>query len=712
MKSWRYLQTISLRALNSLFKGQVLSLSFLFLLLFCSSSFAQVEQTPPFSYYLVEKELQIISATKEALLYPSVPRYMRVITREQIDRWGAKNLFDLFRHLPEFYVRKSDFYLNSVGALGLRQSYFSEKVQVLIDGIPLADPSNGSSFSTNNNISLDNVKRVEIIYGPMTSLYGFNASLAVVNLITYSPEDVKIKVGSHVSTSGSNDTYLVGSFLRGGFKGIYSFVYREDRSPHRKYTDWTGTTRNISLYSKHFTYYIKLQSAGGFYFKSYGVNRDTSFPLSLTGVIVNGNRSFADRIGYLNQLGFRKEKGDTFFDFSVHLNWFYLKRGYNLCPSSLRICSDVNPGGFYAVEKRYVRNPGFSFLFSHSTEFGKIFGGFDLDVSQLYKTTISANFLPSSILSLNFEEFLLPYQVFLETGNLTSAASYLPNSVYSLGIPYQTLSEEEDIMDEVRRVTLSPYFQYLLTKEDYSFLLNVRLDRATDVGNAFSYSFSVLYRLSEALGLKLNFGRAVRVPSFEEMYVKNNPILLGNKNLKFEKVNSVMPALEYAGDTLQLKLLCYFDWINNLIYKKPVNGFQKRWTNASGTVKVKGMFVTLKKSFFNRYEMYFDIGRRFSYSGGVEKDYFQFPNWKGIAGVAYSDYKKSVDLYTEFYSHVSEEVRGYYLLNFASYWRFRNNSTFFFKVRNILDRNVYYPASWPKLVDEGRNLWVGLEYLF
>ena len=200
MKSWRYLQTISLRALNSLFKGQVLSLSFLFLLLFCSSSFAQVEQTPPFSYYLVEKELQIISATKEALLYPSVPRYMRVITREQIDRWGAKNLFDLFRHLPEFYVRKSDFYLNSVGALGLRQSYFSEKVQVLIDGIPLADPSNGSSFSTNNNISLDNVERVEIIYGPMTSLYGFNAALAVINLVTYEPEDLKGKAGAFLNT--------------------------------------------------------------------------------------------------------------------------------------------------------------------------------------------------------------------------------------------------------------------------------------------------------------------------------------------------------------------------------------------------------------------------------------------------------------------------------------------------------------------------------
>ncbi|TCK05418.1 TonB-dependent receptor plug domain-containing protein [Phorcysia thermohydrogeniphila] len=685
MKSWRYSQITFSGFLREVLKkgGNILLLFFLF------PPFvnAQTEQTFPFSYYLVEKELQIISATKEVILYSSVPRYMRVITREQIDRWGAKNLFDLFRHLPEFYVRKSDFYLNAVGALGLRQSYFSEKVQVLIDGIPLADPSNGSSFSTNNNISLDNVKRVEIIYGPMTSLYGFNASLAVVNLITYSPEDIDVKVGTSLSTSGSSDSYLVGSFKKGGFEGIYSFVYREDKGPHEGYTDWIGTTRNISLFSKHFTYYLKLNHESGFYFKSYGVNRDDSFPLSISGFIVNGEHSFTDRTAYFNQFGFKRNKDAFFFDFHAYFNWFYLKRGYNLCPSTVSICSNYfAPDGLYAVEKRYVKNPGLSLFASYTSDYGKFSGGFDLSVAELYKTTIDANFLLSSTLFLSFED--------VEK------------------VPYSTLPASENLIDEVTRVTLSPYFQYLLAEDNYSFLFNVRVDRATDVGNALSYSLSALYKFNDNLSFKLNLGRAARVPSFEEMYIKNNPVLLGNRDLKFEKVDSVMPALEYTGDTTQLKLLFYFNWISDLIYKETVNDIQKRWTNADGSVKVRGMLLTLKKSLFNRYEVYFDVGRRFSYSGSVEKDYFQFPSWKGVTGVTYTGSGVELDVCTEFYSRISDDVGGYYLLNLSSRWNLRKDLTLTLELRNILDRNVYYPASWPKLVDEGRNLWLGLEYSF
>jgi outer membrane receptor protein involved in Fe transport len=73
-----------------------------------------------------------------------------------------------------------------------------------------------------------------------------------------------------------------------------------------------------------------------------------------------------------------------------------------------------------------------------------------------------------------------------------------------------------------------------------------------------------------------------------------------------------------------------------------------------------------------------------------------------------------LDVNTEFYSRISESIGGYYLLNFASRWRAGNNLSFAFEVRNILDRDVYYPAPWPSkvVVDEGRSLWVGLEYSF
>jgi len=668
----------------------------------------QAQEGSVYSYFLVEKELKVISAAKEALTLASVPRYVRVITREELDRWGVRNLFELFKYLPEFYPRKSKFYLNAVGAFGLKQSYFSEKVQVFIDGIPLVDPSNGSSFSTNNNISLDNVKRVEIIYGPMTSLYGFNASLAVINLVTYSPEDLKAKVGGYLSTSGSADSYAVGSFKKGGLKGIYSFTYRKNVGPHKEYTDWSGKTENISLFSRHLTYYFKLYHKSGFYFHFYGVDRDDSFPISLVGLIVNGDHSFANRKACLNHIGFKKEEENWSVDVQAYLDWFYLKRGYNICPESF--CSslpflDLPP--LYGVEERAERKPGLSFFATYSSSLGKFSGGLEVSVIDLYKETVSANFLPSSVASLDLTSIISTFQQSQQPLTLS-----LPIETYP---EIRLLPEEKAPLKKAERKVFSSYFQYLLMKERYGFLLNARLDRVTEVGNALSYSVAALYKLNDNARLKLNFGRAIRIPSFEEMYVRNNPLLYGNENLKFEKVDSVMPSFEFTGEKLQLKLLFYFDWIRDLIYKETLSGYAQQWANADGLVKLRGMLFSLKRALFEHMEVYCDVNRRFSYSGdGVVPTYFQFPDWKGIVGVSYDSGGMKLDVNTEFYSRISESIGGYYLLNFASRWRAGNNLSFAFEVRNILDRGVYYPATWPSkvVVDEGRSLWVGLEYSF
>ncbi len=218
-----------------------------------------------FSYCILSQELKVLSATEEETLLSQVPRYTVVITREEIDRLGAKNLFDLLEKLPEFYVWRSYFGLRAVNAFGVCQSYFSEKVQVLIDGMPTFDPSNGSSFSTNNNYSLDSVKQVEITYGPMTSLYGFNASLAVINLVTYSPEEVNSDLCLGVSTEGDSDVNFLKSFSVGGFSGIVSVNYNQWNTPRGSYADYMGVSGGYSPFSKHASLYIKLDDESRFY---------------------------------------------------------------------------------------------------------------------------------------------------------------------------------------------------------------------------------------------------------------------------------------------------------------------------------------------------------------------------------------------------------------------------------------------------------------
>ncbi len=644
-----------------------------------------------FSYLLAEKEIEIISATKEAVSYQNVPRNVKVITREELDRWGVKNLFDLFRLLPEFYVRKSNFYLNVVGALGLKQSYFSEKIQVLIDGIPITDPSNGSSFSTDNNISLNNVKQVEIIYGPMTSLYGFNAAIAVINLVTYNPEDIDIKTGVSIATSGAKDSFFTKSFSVGKLKGLISFTYTESQEPLKEFTDWTGRTEKLRRSEKHANFFLKLNHESGFYTEIYAIDRDDFFPISLSNVIVNGDREYTRRKAIIDKFGLKKQISDsTKVEFSGFFNWFYLKRSYNLCPEFLSMCSQLTPEGLYGVEERFLRNPGGSFYFSRNTSIGLFSGGFEISKVDLYKTTLSADFLPSTL------QFADPSQI--------------------VTFPFQDITPTEVLMSEKERTTTSYYIQYFWQGEKTSILLNARSDRASDVGKGISYSFSLLYKPKDNLKFKLNTGKAIRVPSFEEMYIENNPILLGNPDLKLEKVYSFMPSVEVVlKDKIKLTGGIYINWIKDMIYKKRLYPDSTKfvWDNAKDTIKIKGMIIDISTSITPTVTIYTSTHRIFFHSSTDDKNLFSYPDWKVVSGISIKPYKKfTIDLNCEAYSKVSDAVGGYAIFNLTSLYSLNAHWKLSAQVYNIFDRDVYYPVYSQKLPGEGRNLWVGLSYSF
>ncbi|HDJ28304.1 MAG TPA: hypothetical protein ENF28_03545 [Proteobacteria bacterium] len=63
----------------------------------------------------------------------------------------------------------------------------------MLDGIPMNSGFNGDVEW--NNISMNNVERIEVIRGSGSSLYGGNAMGGIINIITKSPE--KLEVNAH-----------------------------------------------------------------------------------------------------------------------------------------------------------------------------------------------------------------------------------------------------------------------------------------------------------------------------------------------------------------------------------------------------------------------------------------------------------------------------------------------------------------------------------
>ena len=116
-----------------------------------------------------------------------------VVTRDDINRWQAKNLNDVMRRLPGVDIAQ-------YGGMGQSSSLFirgteTRQVLVLVDGIPMSRPGISNTPDL-NQIPLSLVQRVEYIRGPRSAIYGSGAMGGVINVITRSDTDEsKIDVG-------------------------------------------------------------------------------------------------------------------------------------------------------------------------------------------------------------------------------------------------------------------------------------------------------------------------------------------------------------------------------------------------------------------------------------------------------------------------------------------------------------------------------------
>ncbi|HEY5851528.1 MAG TPA: TonB-dependent hemoglobin/transferrin/lactoferrin family receptor [Lysobacter sp.] len=131
----------------------------------------------------------VVSATRTERALDDVPSVVTAIDREQMDRALVRNLKDLFRYEPGITVTTGTgrFGLGDIRIRGLGGS----RVRIETDGIAVPDAFSIGSFSTANRnfVDLDTLKRVEVVRGPGSALYGSDALGGVVAFETKDPSD-------------------------------------------------------------------------------------------------------------------------------------------------------------------------------------------------------------------------------------------------------------------------------------------------------------------------------------------------------------------------------------------------------------------------------------------------------------------------------------------------------------------------------------------
>ncbi|WP_223807100.1 TonB-dependent hemoglobin/transferrin/lactoferrin family receptor [Montanilutibacter psychrotolerans] len=179
----------------------------------------------------------VVTATRTGRAVTDVPNTVDVIDRERMDETVVRDLKDLFRHEPGITVT-SGFGRFGIGGIRIR-GLDGNRVRVQTDGIPVSDAFSIGSFSNANRnfVDLDTLKRVEVVRGPASSLYGSDALGGIVSFTTRDPSDFleagrDAYFGFKLGYQGSQDGLFGGATVAVGgerWSGLASVGHRQGR---------------------------------------------------------------------------------------------------------------------------------------------------------------------------------------------------------------------------------------------------------------------------------------------------------------------------------------------------------------------------------------------------------------------------------------------------------------------------------------------------
>lgn len=253
-------------------------LSWIFVLSYFSRGFAQTDTLDNNLYKPSLEELNNLERANKTEASVSVAGFasatvresagiVTLITAEEIQKMGAREVVDVLRLVPGFDVA---FDVNPV--LAVRGNGVNEgKVLFLIDGQVINDISVGYCMIF-QRFPVYNIDRIEIIRGAGSAIYGGQAGLAVINIITKKAQNnqeigfsTTLGVTGNAWNRGIVEGYALSKLKNGvqvDISGSYNYGKQTDRNffgglkiaevNNARFSSLTSNNFNIGLRYKHF----------------------------------------------------------------------------------------------------------------------------------------------------------------------------------------------------------------------------------------------------------------------------------------------------------------------------------------------------------------------------------------------------------------------------------------------------------------------------
>ena len=437
------------------------------------------------AFYEFDTIFVTASRVKESIT--RIPLSTSLITEDVINFRNFGDISSVLDNLPGIDIRAYSL-IGGATSLSLFGSS-SQQVLVLLDGRPLNSPSLG--VADLGSVPTDNLKKIEIVNGPISSLYGANALGGVVNFVTRSPLDFTER-GAYYDASLLYGTYHtnrinLGTGIASNYFGVLVNANQENSAGYRTNDDCLKQGIGVKLG------YHNLNNRAQLDFdvqtKENGLPGPKPVPTSIPLYGDSTASSIYDRTA------------DTSF---------YVRGDWNLA---------LNPKFSFQLIPNFSKNrTRFLWVDAYSVDtalYHDRYGAQTIGASLITNYQGSAGIRVNGGLDFKQDDF--------------QASSYLYNEL---------AGNYQDTTWQAKAQRLGIFGEANIVLAKYAILVpSSRWDWNSDFGNFFSPGLGILFPLNSRIRVRTHFGKAFRAPTFNDLYWPKS----GNLGIKPEH-----------GDALQL----------------------------------------------------------------------------------------------------------------------------------------------------------------
>ncbi|MFO8053542.1 MAG: TonB-dependent receptor [Bacteroidales bacterium] len=196
----------------------------------------------------IDMDEVVVTARSSEVIYSQMARVVEVLDENEIRKLPVQSVDQLLEYAMNVDVRKRGG-MNVQADISIRAGSF-DQVMILLNGVNITDPQTGH-HNLNLPVDLSAIKRIEILSGPGSRIFGPNAFSGAIHIITGTEQQQTLNTGFHAGENGyakatantalqakNTDHFIAAAYARsdGYIKNtdfdIGSFFYRNTWQPH------------------------------------------------------------------------------------------------------------------------------------------------------------------------------------------------------------------------------------------------------------------------------------------------------------------------------------------------------------------------------------------------------------------------------------------------------------------------------------------------